>query len=112
MTLGDGPGSAFAEMLAVEGDTLVMSANMARPQSPDLSISAEAMEELVQAMRLWLGTRMIRKHDASGTGAQNVEVELTVRTGGLLERGVEPHKAVRLSIVDGRVRVESLGGMH
>jgi hypothetical protein len=44
----------------------------------DVTISVEAMDDLVAQMAAWVGTRMLRFHNETGLGAQHIHVVLEV----------------------------------
>lgn len=113
-----GPEALYEMMLETEGQSIVLQARRDHEtvmrggeREREASISAEAMEELVQSLRLWLGTRLLRHYQRTGRGAHNVEVEVTVNTAaGPLEPGSEPPIRVQLQVINGRVRIGALEG--
>jgi hypothetical protein len=108
----------YAAMMATEGQTIVLRANRDHEavirggaREREASISAEAFEELMESVRMWFGTRLLRHYERTGRGAHNVELELTVNTAaGVLEPGAEPPVRVQLQVINGRVRLAALEG--
>lgn len=112
---GDGPDGLFAQMMATEGDTIRLETqrdHLAAARSvPEATISQEAFDELMEGIRMWFGTRLLRHQIRNTMGAHNVAVEIKVNTAALpLETGGEPPRVTKLSVIDGRYRLDALGG--
>jgi hypothetical protein len=103
----------YEAMMRCEGQTIELEARRDHEavirggaREREASISADAMEDLVQSFRTWLGTRMLRHHERTGRGAHNIAVTVTVNTAaGPLEPGAEPPVRVQLQVINGRVRL-------
>lgn len=110
-----GPESLYGKLMATGGDTLRMEATRdplsvirGGPREAQATISAEAVEELTQQVRLWLGTRLLRHVERTGRGAHNVALEVKVETTGPLEPGGEAQSVLKLVAMDGRYRLEAI----
>jgi hypothetical protein len=75
---------AFAHMMEMEGAThefdVERTPETILRDGIDTSFSAVAMTALVEAMGTWVGTRILRVHDARGIMPQRVKVTVTVET--------------------------------
>jgi hypothetical protein len=112
LSRGEGPGSLFQMMMDADGQTIELQAHrephaIAR-DGQEVTISADTFDELVENMRLWFGTRLMRHHRRTGRGAHNVSIEVTVKTGGPLEMGGELPGRVTLDLIDGRYQLRAL----
>lgn len=103
----------YERMMEMDGEAInlvVERDNSAVIREPDLTISADALKSLESQMIAWVGSRMMRHWKKSGNPAHHIEVEITVRSHGLLGVGVEPKvPPLKLRVVDGRHRQQ--GGL-
>jgi hypothetical protein len=104
---GPARAAVYERMMDCDGDTIIISAHRQHEtvaRQPHAHISQGAMDDLIEQVRLWLGTRMIRKERSTGLCAHTVELEVRVKTEGPLESPSEPRLTVRFTDV--------LNGVH
>lgn len=97
-------------MLAEPGDELGLTVSRAADtfSRQDHHISADAYDNLMKHLNLWIGTRMRRHYDRTGRGVHNLTVELKVSTTGPMEMGGEEPRSVRMIPVDGGWQFEAI----
>jgi hypothetical protein len=96
------------DLAGIDGDTIVLSVERSerrQREQPDRTISAEALEAVVEGARTWTASRLMRFFKGKNRGAQKVEITLTVRLDD------EPPNTLtlpaRFSVIDGQLRMEA-----
>lgn len=70
----------FRRMMAMEGATLELEVGRASVE-PSVTFSQQALDELSLEMATWVGTRLIRRFDATQEPPTLLRVRLTVEVG-------------------------------
>jgi hypothetical protein len=75
--------SRYEEMLESDGDSIALV--IQRPIEAqakyglDTTFSADVLDEIAVAVTTWVGTRVVRYHDAHGLMPQTIRIALTVQ---------------------------------
>jgi hypothetical protein len=89
---------AAERMMEVPGSriSMVVERSEARQRErPDLTISADALQALLDQLGMWVGTRISRRFSESGEAPQEIEVEVNVKLDG---RDDPIHETVKFSL--------------
>lgn len=98
----------YEQMKDAEGATMDFTCDRTArtaAQQPGTTFSADALNEMLAGMRVWLWTRCFRALDGKTTH-RSIRVSMTVEIDGEQEAGVP----VVMEVIDGSLRIKAMGG--
>ena len=103
-TEADARRQLYEELLEVKGGSIELGIERDPKEvaeRPDHFVSAEAFDSMMQHITSWIGSRMVRRHNARNVGVGKLQVTVTVRMD---DEDPETTEVARFPVIDGSHR--------